>query len=99
MNFMKPILNKLYIALAAILLFASCKKDAVLTYLDVVTFPSGVTASTNNVMLSADNLDSSVITFSWPAVIFKVDAPVTYTLQLDVPADTVGGSAWSNAVS
>ena len=67
MNFMKPILNKLYIALAAILLFAGCKKDAVLTYMDVVTFPSGVTASTNSVVLSADNLDSSVITLSWPA--------------------------------
>lgn len=96
---MKATSNKLFITLMAILMLASCKRDAVLTYMDVVTFPSGVTVSTSSVMLSADNLDSSVITFSWPAVIFKVDAPVTYTLQLDVPADTVGGSAWSNAVS
>jgi starch-binding outer membrane protein SusE/F len=99
MNFMKAILHKLFIALAAILLFTGCKRDAVLTYMDVVTFPSAVTVSSNNVVLSAANNDSSVITISWPAVIFKVDAPVTYTLQLDVPADTVGGSAWSNAVS
>jgi hypothetical protein len=99
MNFMKSKLNNLFITLTAILLFASCKKDAVLTYMDVVTFPSSVTVSANNVMLSADNLDSSVVTFSWPAVIFKVQAPVTYTLQLDVPADTIGGSAWSNAVN
>lgn len=96
---MKAISNKLFITLAAVLMFASCKKDAVLTYMDVVTFPSVVTASTSSVVLSADNLDSSVVTLSWPAVIFKVEAPVTYTLQMDVPADTVGGSAWSNAVS
>ena len=96
---MKTILNKSFVVLAAILLFAACKKDAALTYMDVVSFPSAVTASTNNVALSAGNLDSSVITFSWPAVTFKVEAPVTYTLQMDVPADTVGSSAWSNAVS
>ena len=96
---MKLISNKLFIALAAVLLFAACKKDADITYMDVVSFPPAVTASTSNVALSADNLDSSVITFSWPAVTFKVQAPVTYTLQMDVPADTVGGSAWSNAVS
>jgi hypothetical protein len=99
MNFMKAILNKLFITMTAILLFAACKKNAILTYMDVVSFPPAVTVSTSSVVLSADNLDSSVITISWPAVIFKVQAPVTYTLQMDIPADTVGGSAWSNAVS
>lgn len=67
--------------------------------MDVVSFPSEVTVSASSVVLSADNVDSSVITISWPAVTFKVQAPVTYTLQLDVPADTVGATAWSNAVS
>jgi hypothetical protein len=99
MNIMKSILNKLFIALAAILLFAGCRKETVLTYMDVVTFPSDVTVSSNSIILSADNLDSSVVTLSWPAVKFKVDAPVSYTLQLDVPADTIGASAWGNAVS
>lgn len=96
---MKAISNKLFIGLTAILLFSACKKDVVLTYMDVVSFPPAVTVSTNSVVLSADNVDSSVITISWPAVIFKVQAPVNYTLQLDVPADTVGATAWSNAVS
>ncbi len=40
-----------------------------------------------------------MITFSWPAVVFKVKAPISYKVQLDVPADTVGSNAWSNAVS
>lgn len=96
---MKTILNKLFIPLAAIVLFSACKKDAVLTYMDVVSFPSAVTVSASSVVLSADNVDSSVVTISWPAVIFKVKAPVTYALQFDVPADTVGATAWSNAVS
>lgn len=96
---MKAIFNKLFITLASLLIFTGCKKDAVLTYLDVVSFPPGVTVSTSSVVITADNLDSTVVTFSWPAVIFKVQAPVSYTLQMDVPADTVGGSAWSNAVS
>ena len=96
---MKATSNKLFIILASLLMFTACKKQAVLTYMDVVSFPSAVTVSTNSVAITADNLDSTVITFSWPAVIFKVQAPVTYTLQMDVPSDTVGGTAWSNAVS
>ena len=96
---MKNILYKLSIILSASLLFAACKKDAVLTYLDDIKFPPSLTASADSVSLTPSNDDSSVITFSWPAVVFKVKAPVTYTVQLDVPADTVGGNAWSNAVS
>jgi hypothetical protein len=96
---MKKILNKYLLTLATVILFAACEKDKVLTYLDVVPFPASFTASANIVSLSANNNDSSVITFSWPAVIFKVKAPVTYSLQLDLPADTVGSSAWSNAVT
>jgi hypothetical protein len=96
---MKKIFNKCFVALAGLVLFAACTKEKVLTYMDVVTFPAGFTASTNNLSLSAANLDSSVITFSWPAVQFKVKAPVTYSLQLDLPTDTVGSSAWNNAVT
>jgi len=96
---MKNILYKLSIILSASLFFAACKKDAVLTYLDDTKFPPSLTASVDSVSLTPANDDSSVITFSWPAVVFKVKAPITYTVQLDVPADTVGGNAWSNAVS
>jgi hypothetical protein len=96
---MKKIFSKCLVTIAALVLFSACKKDAVLTYLDVVSFPANVTASTANLSLSVNNTDSSVITYSWPAVQFKVKAPVTYSLQLDVPTDTVGISAWSNAVT
>lgn len=96
---MKNILNKLLIAASASLLFAACKKTSVLTYLADVKFPPSLTASADSVSLSPANDDSSVITFSWPNVIFPVKAPVTYSVQLDVPADTVGNNAWSNAVT
>ncbi len=96
---MKKIFNKIFIAITSVILFAACKKEAVLTYLDVVTFPAGFTASPSSVSLSANNFDSSVITFSWPAVSFKIKAAVTYKLQLDVPADTIGTTAWSNALT
>jgi hypothetical protein len=96
---MKKIFDKCLITLATLVLFSACKKDAVLTYLDVVHFPAGFTASSATIPLSVNNTDSSVITYSWPAVQFKVKAPVTYSLQLDVPADTIGTSAWSNAVT
>jgi hypothetical protein len=83
--------------LAAVLLLTACKKEAALTYLDVVNFPAGLTASTSRVQLSPGNNDSSVITFSWPSVAFKVAAPVTYSLQLDLPSDTIGTTAWGKA--
>lgn len=96
---MKKICYQLLITAAVALLATACKKEATLTYLDVVTFPPGLTASSNQVSLSAANSDSSVITFSWPAVTFKIQAPVTYKLQLALPADTIGTAAWSNAVN
>lgn len=96
---MKNIFNKLLITVAASLLFAACKKEAVLTYLEEIKFPPLLTASATSVSLSASVDDSSVITFSWPAVVYKVKAPVTYSLQLDVPADTIGGNAWKNALT
>ena len=96
---MKKTFNKLLAVLTIALLFAACKKDATLTYLDVVPFPGNLAASANNVVLSANNGDLSVITFSWPAVVFKIKAPVTYKLQLALPADTIGTTAWSNAIT
>lgn len=94
---MKNGLNKIFAIITAVLLLASCKKEAELTYLEPVAFPAGLTASATSVTLSTSNNDSSVISFSWPAVAFKVAAPVSYALQLDVPSDTIGTTAWSKA--
>ena len=96
---MKKTINKIFIAFTAVLLFAACKKEGVLTYLDVVSFPAGFSASTNKIAIRPTNVDSSVITFSWSSVAFKINAPVTYKLQLAVPADTLGSGAWSNAIN
>jgi hypothetical protein len=96
---MKKIFSKVLMVLSAVLLFAACKKEGTLTYLDVVNFPAGFTASSNSLTLKPGNDDSSVITFSWPQVSFKIKAPVTYRLQLDVPSDTIGTNAWSNALT
>lgn len=99
MNFMKKISNKLLIILAASISFAACKKAPVLTYLADIKFPPSLTVSADSVSLFPSNDDSSVITFSWPAVVFPVNAPVTYSIQLDLPADTIGDNAWSNALT
>ncbi|MEP6713684.1 MAG: SusE domain-containing protein [Ferruginibacter sp.] len=96
---MKNVHNKFLIALAALLVFAACKKEVVLTYLEDIKFPPSLSVSADNISLSPSNNDSSVITLSWPAVVFKVKAPVTYSLQLAVPADTIGANAWSNALT
>lgn len=82
-----------------ICLFSACRKEAELTVLKTVAFGSSLTASKSAVVLSAANDTTSVVTFSWPAVVYPIKAAVTYTLQADIPADTVGTAAWGNATS
>jgi hypothetical protein len=92
---MKKLINLSIILVSCLAL--GCKKDAKLTVLEPVGFDSSIKASTGTVALSAATDNASVITFSWPAVKFPIKAAVTYTLQVDVPADTVGTTAWANA--
>ena len=94
---MRTILKKFCLILTAAICFTACKKDATLTYLDVVDFPQKLTSSITEVVLTPDNNNTSVATFSWPAVTFKVTAPVSYAIQLTTPADTLGSTAWSKA--
>lgn len=95
---MKNIFYKLLTPLTLAMALVACRKDATLTYLDVVDFPAGLTTSATNIELTKDNDDLSVVTFSWPAVEFKIKAPVTYALQISTPADTIGASAWTKAI-
>ncbi|WP_167668062.1 SusE domain-containing protein [Mucilaginibacter gossypiicola] len=90
-----------YLILMAISCMAlGCHKDAQLTTLAPVAFTSAVNASTKQVILSAaTDSTPAVLTLKWPAVIYPVKAHVTYTLQVDKPADTVGASAWANATA
>ena len=94
---MKQLFNKILVSFMVMVLFAACKKEGLLTYLETISFPPALSSSKTNVVLSQAVNDSSVITFSWPAVKYKIDAPVTYTLQIDVPSDTIGTTAWANA--
>ncbi|GAB2698431.1 hypothetical protein GCM10027037_23370 [Mucilaginibacter koreensis] len=80
-------------------LLASCKKDAQLTTLQPIGYSSALTSSASTVALTAANDTSSVLTLSWPAVVYPVKASVTYTLQADVATDTVGTNAWAGATS
>src|SRR5688500_17768816 len=97
-KFMTNILSKCLLILTAVVCFMGCKKDPVLTYLEAVPFTGELTASAANVVLSADNNDETVISFSWPAVTFKIEAPVSYKLQLSLPSDTIGNTLWDKAV-
>lgn len=85
--------------LSGCFLLNACKKDKELTVLKTVGFASSLTASKTAVVLSAQNDTTSVVTFSWPAVVYPIKAAVTYTLQVDVPGDTVGNAAWANATN
>lgn len=97
---MKKIFN-LAIILVACVAFG-CKKDANLTVLKQPSFTNnanGLSASASALTLTKAQDTTSVVTFAWPAAKYTIKASVTYTLQVDVPADTVGTNAWANAKS
>ncbi len=94
---MKKIIYSIF--LLSFLFAVSCKKDATLTTLQPVSFGSSIKASATSVALTSKNDSSAVLTISWPAVVYPVKASVTYTLQADIPADTLGSNAWANATS
>src|SRR5580698_7323217 len=94
---MKKLINFTLIAIAS--LAVACHKDATLTRLQPVAFPGALTSSTTSVDITSADTASTVVTFNWPAVVYPYKAHVTYTLQFDVPTDTVGATPWSNAVN
>ncbi|WP_299106899.1 SusF/SusE family outer membrane protein [uncultured Winogradskyella sp.] len=95
---MRTFINKLFTISLVLLTFASCEDDAELTYLEFVSFSAPIEATPNIIILSTDNDFESVVTVSWSDVEFPIEAPVTYTLAIDVAADTFGENGWSNAV-
>ena len=95
---MKKQIYKLLVLCAVALLGASCEDSAELTTLKNVSFPAPVEASSSTIIISDDNASDPVVTFSWPAVVYPIAAPVTYALQFDIPANTSGETAWSKSV-
>ena len=76
----------------------ACHKEAALTTLAPVSFSGALTTSTNQVILTAaTDTTTALLTLKWPAVVYPYKAKVTYTLQADLPADTVGATGWANA--
>ncbi|WP_264564332.1 SusE domain-containing protein [Flavobacterium sp. N3904] len=95
---MKKHIYKLLVLCAVALFGASCEDTAELTTLQAVSFTSAVEASPSTIVISDDNASESVVTLSWPAVVYPIQAPVTYALQFDIPADTTGEKAWNKAI-
>ncbi|MDT0641246.1 SusF/SusE family outer membrane protein [Zunongwangia sp. F363] len=90
----------LLFAIAGLLLTACDKNDDGLTYLEEVNFEGMPQASTSSIVLTQEMQDQPALVISWSKVIFPIEeAPVDYTLQFDVPADTLGETAWENATS
>ena len=77
----------------------ACHKEAALTRMVPVSFTGQLTVTPSSVFLSPANDSLSVITFTWPAVVYPVKAHVTYKLQVDLPSDTLGATAWANATN
>ena len=76
----------------------SCEKDPNLTTLEIVKFASPIEASPSTIVLATTNLTKSVTTISWPDVNYPINAPVNYTLEFDLEANTLGETAWKNSI-
>jgi hypothetical protein len=95
---MKKYISTLFAFGALLFLGASCESDAELTYLKEVNFPADIkVAPSSTIVLLEDNADNNALTISWEAVTFPIEAPVTYAVQFDVPADITGSNAWLKA--
>jgi hypothetical protein len=89
-------LKNLYACFASVLiLMASCKKEGELFIIQKDAALKTVTASSSNLVLKESAQNDTAMTFSWAAANFGEKTAVSYTLQLTVPADTMGATAWS----
>lgn len=94
---MKKYINKIVAITSIALLAVSCTDDGELTTLSQVNFNGQIEASPSSVVLTPANKYESVTTISWDEVVFPIDAPVTYALEIDIPTDTIGATAWQSA--
>lgn len=95
---MKKFIQIIY-TLLLISVFFGCKKEE---STNIITPPGAGSlafkSSAANVALTSANDASNVATFSFKAANFGVSVIPTYSLEFDVPADTIGTNAWANAV-
>lgn len=93
---MKQMLKILFGFSLFIILYTACDKDVELTVLKHISFPSAITVSTNEIIITEDNLTNELLTVTWPAVDYTIEASVTYSVQFDLPSDTAGTDDWGN---
>lgn len=79
-------------------LFSACKKEMDQIVISNPGSVKGFTASANELTLTSATAATEVITFTFQAPDYGTKVVSTYTLQFDVPSDTVGANAWGNAV-
>ncbi|MCX2839078.1 SusF/SusE family outer membrane protein [Salinimicrobium sp. MT39] len=96
---MKKYMNKLFFLGTLLVLMCSCEKDTELTTLQEVNFPSPPDLSSISLQLVQDEQNEPALNISWGEVIFPIDAPVEYTVQFALPADTIGESGWNNTIN
>lgn len=94
---MKKNIIKSLCLIFAVGFLASCDKEAEITRLSVINFPQTFASSANSVVITKDNGDTEAASFNWAAVSYGIKAAVTYSLQFDLPADTLGATPWSKA--
>ncbi|MEJ7559623.1 MAG: SusE domain-containing protein [Pedobacter sp.] len=77
-----------------------CEKEA---STNIATSPAASSlsfkSSTSSVILSPSTDAANVVTFSFKAAEYGVAIIPTYSLEFDVPSDTVGTAAWGNAIT
>ncbi len=75
----------------------SCKKDGMVYALQPGVFGSqALSSSASELVLSPASENEQVVRFDWSAADFSKDPIVTYTLELDTPADTLTNN-WAGA--
>ncbi|NVN19061.1 SusF/SusE family outer membrane protein [Muricauda sp. HICW] len=107
---MKIIYNNIWFAFLALigLGLTSCENEDdasmyvndELTTLKKVNFEGTPQVSPRDIVLTQEMQDEPAINVSWNKVVYPIaEAPVEYTLQFDVPSDTLGETAWQNATN
>ena len=92
--------NPALLAILLLVVFSSCKKEGDQFELQQGIFPSAsLVASAADVVLSSATENDLVLKFNWQAASFGQNPVISYTLQMDTPADTTAGNDWAHAKS
>jgi len=89
-----------FLLIFIIFLFAACKKEQ---SQNIVVPPAAnslsFSSTATSLVLSEATDASRVVTFTFKAPDYGIKVVPVYTLQFDVPADTIGANAWGKAIN